>query len=243
MPDAPERDKSLVELRALLASYEERLSRASDGTSHDHPAQAQVPEPLFLVNGIVVDLRAAGLESRVAAIEAPGLLDCFPPQEPEPFPFVSKVAGGVFRIHPRQGRLTAAVVGPFNGPAPRGLVATVQTSHRAAPPVRFHIGTWLGETDIGGIEAKFAATGDPGQEPPFLTVPPRHSGYIISTDSPRSGSGSADNPQPGSTASVWSLVLATIADPPEEISFAWADFSDIVLVFAGDTGSEVRSLR
>jgi hypothetical protein len=86
--------------------------------------------------------------------------------------------------------------------------------------------------DIGGIAAKFATTGNPSQEPRFLTVPPRHPGYMVSTDNLQSGTGS-----------VWSLVLATIADPPEETSFAWAEFSDIVLYFAGDGGQEVRSLR
>lgn len=244
MRDAPDRDKSLVELRALLASYEERLSSTSDRTAEGHAGAhvPDVPEPLFLVNGLVVDQRASALKSCVE-IEAPGILDCFPPKEAEPFQFVYKVASGVFRVHPRHGKLTAAVVGPFSGPAPSGLVARVQTSHRAAPPVRFHIATWLGEMDIGGIEAKFAATGDPSQEPRFLTVPPRHPGYIVSTDSPRSDSGSAGDPQPGSTGSVWSLVLATIADPPEETDFAWAEFSDIVLFFAGDGGVGVRSLR
>jgi hypothetical protein len=242
MRDALDRNKSIAELRALLASYEERLSTTPDGTPDGHAAWAHLPAPLFLINGVVVDLRTSALKSCVT-IEAPGLLDCFPPQEPESYPFVSKVAGGVFRVHPRQGKLSAAVVGPFSGPAPSGLVATVQAAHRAAPPVRFHIDTWLGEVDIGGIEEKFAATGDPSQEPQFLTVQPRHSGYIISTDSPRSGSGSTGKPQPDSTGAVWSLVLATIADPPEEIAFAWANFSDIALFFAGDSGFEVRLLR
>lgn len=242
MRDAPDRNKSLVELRALLASYEERLSGTSDRAPGGHAAQAHVSEPLFLINDLAIDLRAAALEGCVE-IEAPGLLDCFPPEDSEPFPFVSRLAGGVFRIHPRQGKLTAAVVGPFSGPAPSGLFASVQTSHRAAPPVRFHIGTWLGEMDIAGLEEKFAATGDPSQEPRFLTVPPRHPGYIISPGSLRFGSGSRENSQPGSTGSVWSLVLATVADPPEEIAFAWADFSDIVLFFAGDSGSEARRLR
>lgn len=240
MRDALDRDKSIVELRALLASYEERLSRTSDRTPDGHAAQVHVPEPLFLINDLVIDLRASASESCVQ-IEAPGILDCFRPEESEPFLFVYKVASGVFRVHPRQGKLTAAVVGPFSGTAPSGLVATVQTSHREAPPVRFHAGTWLGEIDIGGIEAKFAATGDPGQEPRFLTVPPRHPGYIVSTDGLRSGSGSPVNPQPDSAGS-WSLVLATIADPPEEIAFAWAEFSDIVLLFPGDSGFEVRPL-
>jgi hypothetical protein len=233
MRDALDRDKSIGELRALLASYEERLSSSSDLTSDGHAGRAHVPEPLFLVNGLAVDRRTSALESR-AEIEAPGILDCFRPEEAEPFHFVARMPGGVFRVHPRQGKLTAAVVGPFSGPAPNGLVATVQTTHSAAPPVRFHISTWPGEMDIGEIAAKFAATGDPSREPGFLTVPPRHSGYIVSVDSPRSGSESE---------SVWSLVMATVADPPEGIAFAWAEFSDIVLFFAGDGGLEARSLR
>jgi hypothetical protein len=233
MPDALDRDKSIVELRALLASYEERLSRSSDRTADGPAGRVHVPEPLLLVNGVAVDLRASASASRVQ-IEAPGILDCFPPEEPEPFLCVYKVASGVFRVHPRPGKMTVAVVGPFSGPAPGGLVATVQATHSAAPHIRFHIATWLGEVDIGAIAAKFAATGRPSQEPRFLTVPPRHPGYIISTDGPRSGSGSE---------SAWSLVMATIADPPEETGFAWAEFSDIVLFFAGDGGVEVRSLR
>lgn len=231
MRDALDRDKSTVELRALLASYEERLSGTSDRTPDSHAGRAHVPEPLFLFNGLAVDMRTAALESRTE-IEAPGILDCFRPEEAEPFDFVSRLPGGAFRVHPRQGKLTAAVVGPFSGPAPSGLVAKVQVSHSAAPPVRFHIATWLGEIDIGAIAAKLPATDDPSQEPRFLTVPPRQSGYIVSIDSPRSRS-----------ESVWSLVMATVADPPEEISFAWADFSNIILFFAGDGGFEVRSLR
>jgi hypothetical protein len=231
MRDAVDRDKSIVELRALLASYEERLSRTSDWTPDGHAGRAHVPDPLFLIDDFALDTRTSASESR-AVIEAPGILDCFAPEEAEPFVFVSRMPGGVFRVHPREGKLTAAVVGPFNGPAPSGVIAKVQTSHSAAPPVRFHIGTWLGEMDIGGIAAKFPATADPSQEPRFLAVPPRHSGYIVSINSPRSGS-----------ESVWSLVMATVADPPEEIAFAWADFSDIILFFAGDGGLEVRSLR
>lgn len=231
MRDALDRDTSIVELRALLASYEQRLFKTSDRTPDAHEGRVHVPEPLFLINGLAVDLRATALETH-AEIEAPGILDCFPPEELEPFRCVYKVASGVFRVHPRPGKLTVAVVGPFSGPAPSGLVATAQTAHSAAPHVRFQIATWLGEMDIGGIAAKFAAAGDPSQEPRFLTVPPRHPGYIISTDSQRSG-----------TESVWSLVLATMADPPEDTAFAWAEFSDIVLFFAGDGGSDVRSLR
>jgi hypothetical protein len=231
MPNALDRDKSIVELRALLASYEERLSRSPDGTPDNHVGGVHVPEPVLLINGLAVDLRASSSASR-AEIEAPGILDCFPPEKPEPFVCVHKVASGVFRVHPRPGKMTVAIAGPFSGPAPGGLVATVQTSHSSAPPVRFHIATWLGEMDMGAIAAKFAATGDPSQEPRFLTVPSRHPGYIISTDGPRTGSESA-----------WSLVMATIADPPEHTAFAWAEFSDIVLFFAGDGGFEARSLR
>jgi hypothetical protein len=231
MRDVPDRDKSLVELRALLASYEERLSRSPDGTLDSWAAQAHIPAPLLLLNDVAMDLRPSALES-CAVIEAPGLLDCFPPEQPEPFSFVSKISSGVFRLHPRQGRLTAAVIGPFSGPAPSGLIATAQTAHGSAPAVRFHISIWLGECDRSTIEAKF---GD-WQGARSLTVPPRHRGFLVATDSPRSG------PTPASSESGWGLLLATMADPPEEISFAWAEFSDIVLTFATDSGVELRRL-
>jgi hypothetical protein len=86
-----------------------------------------------------------------------------------------------------------------------------------------------GEVDAG-IGEKLA-----GLESRFLTVPPRHQGFLISTD------GMQASPQAPSD-SAWSLVLATIADPPEEIDFAWADFSDIVLIFSTDSGFEFRLL-
>jgi hypothetical protein len=86
MRDALDRDKSTVELRALLASYEERLSGTSDRTPDGHAGRAHVPEPLFLINGLAVDMRTSALESHVE-IEAPGILDCFRPEESEPFDF------------------------------------------------------------------------------------------------------------------------------------------------------------
>ncbi|MFW6094777.1 MAG: hypothetical protein ACODAC_12455, partial [Pseudomonadota bacterium] len=235
MRDALDPDRTIGELRALLASYEDRLSRTSETAPGHHATRIRSPEPLFLINGVAVDLRASARKN-LAEIEAPDIVDCFRPREPERFQFVLKVASGVFRVHPRQGKVTAAVVGPISGPAPGGVVATVQTAHSAAPPVRFHIGTWRGEIDIGAIEAKFAATGRPCEEPPFLTVPPRHPGYIVSTDSPQVPSdGTA---LPDGSESAWSLVLATVADPPDEISFAWAEFSDVILLFPGDSGFE-----
>jgi hypothetical protein len=223
MRDALDRDKSIVELRALLASYEQRLSRGSDTTPDSHAARAHVPEPVFLVNDLAIDLRASVLDT-CQAIEAPGMVDCFKPEEPEPFSCVHKVTSGVFRVHPRQNRQTVAVIGPFASPAPTGLIATAQTSHGSAPPVRFHISIWPGEVDagrLGGLESR------------FLTVPPRHQGFLISTDGLQAGP---------SSDSAWSLVLATIADPPEEIGFAWAEFSDIVLVFSTESGTEFRLL-
>ena len=232
MRDTLDRDKSMIELRALLASYEERLSRGPSSASEAHAAGAHVPEPLILLNDVAIDLRSSALES-CAVIDAPGIVDCFQPQASEPFLFVYKVTSGVFRVHPRQGKATAAVIGPFSGPAPTGLVATAQTAHQAAPPVRFHISTWLGEIGTGTIEAKLGAA---EQQSRFLLVPPRHQGYLISTGNPQSG-------QPATSHDLaWSLVLATIADPPEEISFAWAEFSDIALIFSTDSGSEVRLL-
>lgn len=231
MRDAQKPDKSIVELRALLASYEERLSRTSDRTPESHAARTHIPEPLFLINDLAVDLRSSALEDS-SVVDSPGIVDCFKPDEPEPFTCVYKVKNGVFRVHPRQGRLSAAVIGPFSGRAPSGVVATVQTTHASAPSVRFHISAWSGEFDSGTIEAKLGAA---GQQARFLTVPPRHPGFLISTDEPGSDRSAASTP-------AWSLVLATIADPPEEIAFAWAEFSDIVLVFPTDSGSEVRLL-
>lgn len=230
--DALERDKSLVELRALLASYEERLSRSASRSPDDHAARLHIPEPVFLVNDLAIDLRSSALESR-DTIEAPAILDCIPPEEQEPFSFVHKVTSGVFRVHPRRGRVTAAVIGPFGGPPPSGFIATAGTAHGAAPPVRFHIGIWPGEIDTGKIAARFDGT---GRESRFLTVPPRHRGYLIATDLPQS------EPAPATSYPGWSLLLATIADPPDEISYAWAEFSDILLIFSTDDGSGVRLL-
>lgn len=229
MRDALQRDKSIVELRALLASYEERLSRSSDRTPDSHAARARFPEPLFLLNDIALDLRSSDLESS-QVIEAPAIADCFKPEQTEPFSFVYKVTNGVFRVHPRQSKLTAAVIGPFTGPPPSGFVATAQTTHGAAPSVRFHLSTWLGEIDSTKIEAKF---GD-GQVGRFLTVPPRHQGFLVATDCPQ--------PPAEAPETSWGLLLATIADPPDEISHAWAEFSDIALIFPGDSGFEVRLL-
>ena len=224
-----DRDKTIVELRALLASYEERLSRNSDRAPEDHAAQAHVPEPLFLLNDVAVDLRSSTLDN-CRVIDSPGIVDLFKPEEPEPFGCVYKLASGVFRVHPRRNKQTVAVVGPFGGPAPVGLIATVQTSHGSGPPVRFHISIWPGEVDAG-IGEKLA-----GLESRFLTVPPRHRGFLISTDGMQSASPHAPSD------STWSLVLATIADPPEEIDFAWADFSDVVLIFSNGSGFELRPL-
>lgn len=232
MRDALDRDKSIVELRALLASYEERLSRTSDRTpeghaAHAHSAHANVPEPLFLLNDVAIDLRSSSLDTR--AIEAPGLVDVFKPEEPEPFGCVYKLASGVFRVHPRRNKQTVAVVGAFDGPAPSGLIATAQTSHGSGPPVRFHISIWPGKVDAG-IGERLA-----GLESRFLTVPPRHRGFLVVTDGMQMAS-------PQASDSGWSLVLATIADPPEQIDFAWADFSDVVLIFSTGSGFELRPL-
>ena len=232
MRDALDRDKSLVELRALLASYEERLSRSAVRSPDDHAARLHIPEPVFLVNDLAIDLRSSALDG-LEIVEAPAIIDCNPPEEPEPFSFVHKVKSGVFRVHPRRGRATAAVIGPFGGPPPSGLIATVAADHGAAPPVRFHIGIWPGEIDAGKIAGTLS---DARHGVRFLTVPPRHQGYCVLTDLPRSGQA------PATSYSGWSLLLATIADPPDEIGYAWANFSDILLVFSTDGGSEVRLL-
>ena len=226
MRDALDRDKSIVELRALLASYEERLSRSSDTTPDSHLAPVHAPEPVLLVNDLAIDLRSSTLDNCLV-VEAPGIVDVFKPEEPEPFSYVHKVTSGVFRVHPRRNRQTVAVVGPFGGPAPSGLIATAQTSHGSGPPVRFHISIWTGDVDagrLGGLESR------------FLTVPPRHQGSLIVTDAMQT----ASPPAPADAA--WSLVMATIADPPEQIDFAWADFSDIVLIFSTGSGLELRPL-
>ena len=222
-------EKSMAELRALLAKYEERLSRASEAAPESHAAYARAPEPLLLVNDLTVDLRSSALEN-AALMDPPGVVDCFAPDEPEEFPCVYKVASGAYRVHPRQGRLSVAVMWPFTGPAPSGLIATVQTTHQWAPAVRFHISTWRGEIDKSTIAARLD---DPGAR--FLTVPPCHPGFIVSTDDDRS------EPE-GAETSPWGLVLATVSDPPEVIDFAWADFSDIVLIFSTDSGQELRLL-
>lgn len=229
MRDALDRDKSIVELRALLASYEERLSRSSDAAPEDHAAHAHIPEPLFLLNDVAIDLRSSTLDN-CRVLDSPGIVDFFKPEEPEPFGCVYKLASGVFRVHPRQNQQTVAVIGPFGGPAPSGLIATAQTTHGSAPPVRFHISTWPGEVDAS-IGKKLA-----GLESRFLTVPPRHRGFLIATDGLQSTS-----PQAPSDA-AWSVVLATIAEPPEDIDFAWADFSDVVLIFSTGSGFELRPL-
>ena len=231
MRDALARDKSIVELRALLAGYEERLARGVTAGPESHAARAHVPEPLFLLNDVAIDLRSSALEG-YGVIEAPAIVDCLETDEPEPFSFVYKVSSGVFRVHPRQGMLTAAVIGPFNGPAPSGLIATARSAHGAAPAVRFHISTWQGEIDTSAIAAAFGAA---GPEARFLTVPPRHQGFLMATDLPSA-------PAAASSGSVWGLLLATIADPPEEINNAWAEFSDIALIFSTDSGPEVRLL-
>ena len=231
MRDALERDKSMIELRALLASYEERLSRSPATAPEGHASQAYVPEPLLMLNDMVIDLRASVLEN-CAVIEAPAIVDSYKPEEPEPFSFVYKVSSGVFRVHPRQARATAAVLGPFSGPAPTGIVATAQTTHPAAPPVRFHIATWLGEFDTGTLADRF---GEGVRETRWLSVPPHHRGYLVATDCPQPEA-------PTEPPQDWGLLLVTIADPPEEISNAWAEFSNILLIFATDGGSEVRVL-
>jgi hypothetical protein len=228
--DLLDRDKSIVELRALVAGYERRLSRNADRTPESHAALAHVPEPLFLLNDISIDLRSTAL-GNYAVVEAPTILDCSGIEEPEPFTFVYKVASGVFRVHPHEGRLTVAALGPFDGPVPTGLVATAQTTHEAAPPVRFHISTWSGEIDPGTVRETF---GGDGQRRRFSTVPPRHPGFLISMAEMGSSASSSDEP--------WGLLLATMADPPDAVSYAWAEFSDIVLIFSSDRGSEVRLL-
>lgn len=232
MGDAFERDKSIVELRALLAAYEDRLSRTSERSPDSHASLAPVREPLFLLNDLAIDLRSSSLAD-YAAIEAPRVVDGFQPQEPEPFASVYRIASGVFRVHPRQGRLSAAVLGPFSGSPPSGWIATAQTTHAAAPPVRFSICTWKGEVDISAIES---VLGTERQQARFLTVPPKSQGFLIAADGLQAGAAAA------APESSWSLVLATIADPPEEISFAWAEFRDIALIFSTDSGLEVRPL-
>lgn len=231
MQDALARDKKIVELRALLAGYEERLARGVTAGPESHAARAHIPEPLFLLNDVAIDFRSSALESH-EVIEAPAIVDCLELDEPEPFSFVYKVSSGVFRVHPRRGMLTAAVIGPFGGPAPSGLIATARTTHGGAPPVRFHIGTWQGEIDTSAITASFGVA---GREARFLTVPPRHQGFLMATDCPSASAAASSD-------SVWGLLLATIADPPEEISNAWAEFSDIALIFSTDSGPEVRLL-
>lgn len=236
MPDALQPDKSIVELRALLASYEERLSRTSDRTPDAHAARSAGPAPLFLLNDVALDFRAPALEG-YPVIEAPAIVDGFQPAEPEPFSHVYKVSPGVFRVHPRQGVRTAAVIGPFSGPPPSALIATAQTRHPAAPPVRFHIAIRQGEIDAGTIAAEFDATG-PGNR--ILTVPPRHQGFLVATDGSQLG---APDPSSGPSSEVaWGLLLVTVADPPDEISNAWAEFSDIALIFSTASGPEVRLL-
>lgn len=143
---------------------------------------------------------------------------------------VHKVKNGVFRVHPRQGRLSAAVIGPFSGRAPSGMVATAQTTYASASSVRFHVSTWRSDIDNCTVAARL---GEKGAR--FLNVLPWHPGFLISTDEPGFD-------RPAVTTPTWNLVLSTIADPPEEIAFAWAEFSDVVLVFPTDTDSEVRLL-
>lgn len=230
MPDAPSSSKSLDELRALLASYEARLSRTSTGTPEAHAALIHVPAPVFLLNDLAIDLRSSALEG-CPVLDAPTLLDCHQPEEPEPFSFVYKVADGVFRVHPRKGSATVAVIGPFAGPAPWGVMATARTAHGAAPAVRYHISVWPGDIDFGAAREKIGN----GQSARFLTVPPRHNGYLISTDHAEAGTR-------GPSPSSWSLLLATVGDPPEEISNAWAEFSDIIVILTAAGGSEVRRL-
>lgn len=237
MGDLLERDKTIVELRALLSSYEQRLARGAPMTPEGHAAAAHLPEPLFLIDETQVDFRSSALEN-YSVVEAPTVLDCSKPDEPEPFSFVYKVRNGVFGVHPRRGMATATVLGPFAGPPPIGLAATAQTTHAAAPPVRFHISSWIGDFDIASIRERVNSM---AQGPRFLTVPPGHPGFIVLT--PHSQPGAPDKPPPTTSfSSPWGLLLATVADPPEVIDYAWAEFSDIALFFSSGDGYEVRLL-
>ena len=231
MRDPFERDKSIVELRALLASYEERLAKIAS-SPETHAARTHIPDPLLLINELTIDLRASALET-YAALPAPDVIDCSKRDEPEPFSFVYKVSSGVYGVHPRRGLPTAAAIGSFRGQPPSGLVATAMTTNDASPTVRFHIGLWMGPIDRTAIAMKFDAS---GRKPAFLTVPPRHKGFLVSTDSLQSA-GRTLAPE-----AEWSIVLATLADPPEEIDYAWAEFSNIVLIFDKESGVEFRVL-
>jgi hypothetical protein len=102
MRDALDRDKSIVELRALLASYEERLSRTPIGTPEGHAALGPISPSPCSSSTILRSTFALRLWTTVRVIDAPGIVDCFKPEEPEPFGCVYKVASGVFRVHPRR---------------------------------------------------------------------------------------------------------------------------------------------
>lgn len=232
-----QQDKIIVELRALLMSYEQRLASGLSTAPDSHLAAAAVPAPLFLIDETLVDLRSSALEGS-SELKAARILDCSKPDEPEPFSFVHGVGTGVFRVHPRENLVSAAIVGPFSGPPPVGLMATARTAHPAAPAVRFHISVWTGELDIAAVRRR---AGTLAQGPRFLTVPPGHPGFLITPPRP-----SLRSPQTSSSAEPagppWAILLATVADPPEAIGYAWAEFSDVVLFFDADGRYEVRLL-
>jgi hypothetical protein len=232
-----QQDKTIVELRALLMSYEQRLASGVSAAPDSHLAAAAAPEPLFLIDEIFVDLRSGALEG-TAELKAASILDCSRPDEPDPFTFVHRVESGVFRVHPREGLISAALVGPFSGPPPVGLLATARTAHPAAPAVRFHISVWTGELDIAAVRRRAGAL---AQGPRFLTVPPGHPGFIIAPPRPSLRS-PPTSPSAEPAGAPWAILLATVADPPEAIGYAWAEFSDVVLFFDADGRYEVRLL-
>lgn len=228
-----EAGSAVRELRALLTSYEQALSGNPNSAARPRTRGRAAEDPLMLINGIPIDLRASALLA-YRPIRAPEIVDCCRTERADPFTFVHELTSGVFRIHPRRGKLSAGLIGPFSGPPPAGVLATAQTTHASAPPVRFHLSLWTGDWNPGAVREHLDET---SRTLPFALVEPGRQGLLIATATPAPPQGA--DPE---SSSRWGILLATMAEPPEKFEFAWADFSTIVLMFSSPEGADTAIL-
>jgi hypothetical protein len=206
-----DRDLIISKLRSYVSSLEKRLA------SKAHISEDVFPEPVGALPLVAAFDESGRLSESSEASGMAAASAWFTVLTDEDtagtIESISRVEGG-FWIHPRPGRALFGCIGPFEGPAPVLLTASVGTEHPRAPLVSFTLDIVRSRMN----EDILLETAVRRSQSVFSWVPvetSRRKLIVLSF--------SAEDVQ----WSKWALLLGVRTAPDTDVEFAWATFKDI----------------
>jgi hypothetical protein len=217
--DLYSRDLIISKLRWYIAGLEKRLAVHSVAHAEDTGSASASHAPLIFALDGEGTLHAPAIDNSVVTVH-PGMVDMVGDAE-SAFEAVARVDGG-FWVHPRPGKPSVACIGPFDGPPPALVVATVRTENAQSPRVGFSVDVVCTQADddalLDSAKKRLESTFE------WIESTPLQSRTMLSI-----------NPHEGRSWTKWALVLATRSLDDPRVEFGWATFKHIsVYQYFGD---------